>query len=71
MKPEEIASLNWLQTSGRVHPMTCGNCAKRSILVATDRGWECSTPGCGYVQAFEAAAKRFTFSGGVDLGDCR
>ncbi len=50
---EQVKNLNDYQSSGYMHPFTCGgkkdgkDC--RSILVATEDGWICPD-GCGYTQ---------------------
>ena len=50
---EQVKNLNDYQSSGYMHPFTCGgkkdgkDC--RSILVATEDGWTCPD-GCGYTQ---------------------
>jgi hypothetical protein len=61
---EQVDALNRYQTSGRFHPFTCGNNRTDDIhrayqkehggdfgqLVATETGWVCPVPGCGYKQ---------------------
>ena len=62
--PEQVQSMNAYQVSGQGHPFTCGrdrcNGPHRAYqrehggdfgqLLATESGWVCPVPGCGYVQ---------------------
>lgn len=53
--PEQVATLNANQSSGFMHPYTCGTKEKHepgadSMLVATATGWKCSS--CDYTQAW-------------------
>lgn len=43
-----VDRLNAQQKANVFHPYTCGNC--REDLVATENGWICSSPVCGYTQ---------------------
>jgi hypothetical protein len=67
---EQVAKLNAYQRAGRFHPFTCGNdrsdeahqkYADRhnepdlGLLVATNDGWRCPVPGCGYTQTWAHA----------------
>jgi hypothetical protein len=62
---EQVANLNAWQKNRRFHPFTCGGQrndaehnayaeahpgADRGQLVATEQGWICPVPGCGYTQ---------------------
>ena len=51
--PEQVAALNARQANNGplgVHPYTCGAPKCRAILVATESGWICPQPFCGYRQ---------------------
>jgi len=57
--PDQVASLNRYQASGRFHEFTCGNaeCPRfgpgfrlQPVLRAFEDGWHCPAPGCGYTQ---------------------
>jgi hypothetical protein len=64
--PEQVRSMNAYQASGHGHPFTCGrdrsDVAHRAHqrehggdlgqLLATEGGWVCPVPGCGYVQSW-------------------
>ncbi|MER7734126.1 hypothetical protein ABTX80_24865 [Streptomyces erythrochromogenes] len=58
--PEQVAALNRFQRAGSMHPFTCGrDHDSHHVLIATEAGWVCPGPGCGYTQdwahAFMAA----------------
>jgi len=48
--PDQVEALNRWQTSGPVHPFTCGNREEHGndVLIATADGWRC--PSCDYTQ---------------------
>lgn len=56
--PEQVANLNEWQEAGYVHPFTCGNddlhdydsFMANKVLKATEQGWVCPNPNCGYTQ---------------------
>lgn len=51
---EQVNALNAYQTSGAMHPFTCGNRPHEgdaeAVLQATSDGWVCTTATCGYTQ---------------------
>lgn len=46
---DQVKSLNEYQAAGIMHPFTCGNGCRNSVLQATNEGWICPG-GCGYTQ---------------------
>lgn len=49
----QVAVLNAFQAEGRFHPFTCGSddhVGPHPRLVATEAGWVCPDPACGYTQ---------------------
>lgn len=47
---EQVAALNLYQQRGEMHPFTCGICG--AMLYATNNGWVCDDPKCGYTQTW-------------------
>ena len=72
--PEQVMALNRFQTSGEMHPFTCGNRDEHpddpGILVAVSYGWICPAR-CDYEQSwahdFMAATAPPPVAGDVDL----
>ena len=47
---EQVEALNLFQSSGIMHPFTCGADDCRRTLVAHEDGWHCPRTGCTYHQ---------------------